>query len=125
MISKNKELLNIYLESFKSLININFKGEKEIKEIKLFSGIKLSSYYVPEILTYLEYPPYSDKRRTVELSWFVEIWIDGICIWRKSRSNEETNNLQMYEDELIEEMIRDIVICGLHSSWMAISSSLK
>ena len=112
-----KQQLIDYLDAFKSLINVNFKGEKKIETIELFSGIKPASYYVPNILEYLNHPPYSNRGEKTELAWFVEIWIDNVCIWRKSRINEMGDNLQQYEDELIKEIMREIVMHGLNSSW--------
>lgn len=116
-----KQQLIDYLNSFKSLINVNFKGEKKITNIELFSGIKPASYYIPNILGYLNHPPYSNRSEMVEIAWFVEIWIDNVCIWRKSRLNETGENLQQYEDELIKETIREIVMYGLNSSWNMIA----
>jgi len=111
-----QQLIN-YLDAFKSIVNISSKNERKINSIKLFSGIKPTLYYVSNALEYLNHPPYSNEGEKVEVAWFVEIWIDNVCIWRKSRLNKTGENLQQYEDELIREMIQEIVMYGLSSSW--------
>ena len=110
-----------YLDSFKNRVNIHSNAKEKITNIELFSGIKAASYYVPNIMDYLNYPPYSNRGSAIsQPAWFVEIWIDHLCVWRKSKLNETGENLQQYEDELLKETLKGIVLSGLHSSWRTI-----
>lgn len=116
----NKVQLEEYLQEFKNLVNTNKIGT--IKEIELFSGIKPADYYVPQILDYLDNPPYKDEPRSIELAWFVEIFIDHMCIWRKSMLNKTGENLQQYEEPLLKEIFKEIIFYGLDSSWNMIKN---
>jgi hypothetical protein len=112
-----KELIEETLGHFK--FNYNFKREKDpIKEITLFSGIKLASYHAPNILGYFNYPPYSNRGEEIYLAWFVEIWIDNICIWRKSNMNETGENLQQYENILLEQLTKEILLYGISNCFI-------
>jgi hypothetical protein len=113
-----KEKLINYLESFKNIVNTFHVGDKKINNIELFSGVKPTMYHVPIVFDYLNHPPYSNRGGYVGMSWFVEIWIDGLCIWRKEKSGD--GDLNKYEDELIENTLEEIVFCGLNSSWESI-----
>lgn len=110
----NKEILTNILDKYKELQSINGTP----KDIFLFSGLKPASYHVPNILGYLNHPPYSDRGESLEFAWFVEIWINDICIWRKSRMNSTGENLQQYEEELCIQILEEMSFYGLYSCYI-------
>ena len=104
------EQLKAYVNDFKHMLMSD-----EIKSVEVFSGIKPSSYYVPDILGYLgSLPP--------KPSWFIEVYINGRCIWRKDKSNDNNENLSQYEDELAESIIREMVVYGVNSQWLRVKN---
>jgi hypothetical protein len=107
-----RDILQEYIDMYADLIKMN----KDEVKVVLFSGVKPSSYYVPQPMAYRDHPPYRDSQLdSADLSWFVEIWVDGICVWRKSMCGED---LKQYEEQLMEETIRDIMIYGLSTSYI-------
>lgn len=87
----------------------------DINTVELTSGIKDSDHFVPNILNYLNYPPYSERGEVGKSAWFVEIWINNKCIWRKHEIIEE-NPKGIYEEELCKKILREIMIYGLLAS---------
>lgn len=105
-----KEELIRLLNRYEDILNIR-GGSESVKETFLFSGIKPSSYYLPSIMMGSGNKLYDDIR----YSWFVEIWIDGLCIYRQSMTNIEQEDLQQYEDVLLKRTMNDIFMFGLSS----------
>lgn len=116
-----KQQLANSLESFKN--HNNMLGNSKIDKIELFSGIKSSSYFLPDIFIGRTTSPeaiqaHVDSRK--QLSWFVEIWIDKICVWRKSATNSSGEDLQQFENQLIDQIMMEIFLTGINSSWNSI-----
>lgn len=110
-----KEELIKFLDGFKLHMNIS---NHEIDDIKLFSGVKPSGYHAPNILNYLDHPPYSQKNPTLRYSWFVEIWINELCVWRQEYAfNADEEPTDKYEQLLINRIVDEMMLHGLHSSW--------
>lgn len=108
-----KEILNEFLQSYFIMEKVGGTTHK----IDLFNGIKPASYCVPRILDYLDNPPYSkETEKQLKLEWFVEIWIDDVCIWRKSAGNEFSENLEQFEEPLIDQIILEITAYGLNAA---------
>ncbi len=117
-----KDLLKKYCDKFEKHLEINKKlGRIEFNKeskVELFSGLKPASYHVSSILDYIKHPPYSkEPNKPNPLAWFVEIWIDGVCVWRKFKLNETGENLHQYEDELINQVMIEIFFIGMFNSW--------
>lgn len=120
-----KEELIKFLDGFKIHTKIM---NKEIYDIKLFSGIKPSGYCVPRILDYLNHPPYSENEpnNQIQLSWFVEIWINELCVWRKEHAfNSDEEPTDKYEQELIDRIVEEMLMHGLFESWNVIKKLHK
>ena len=117
--SKIKELLKL-CERFKFHMNIGIKEDDPnyIKDVRIFSGIKQAGYNIPMILDYLNYPPYSNRGSMIEMAWYVEIFINGICIWRKFHvgNPNKKEDLKRVEAELCEKIINEIQLYGLFHS---------
>ena len=95
--------LAAYLEHYKNLVNSKLKEgeEKIIKEISLFSGIKQYNYWKQEIVT--DTP-----------AWFVEIWINGICVFREYEiAPNKDSVLEELQEELLEKVLFSIIYIGL------------
>jgi len=119
----NKEQLEKHLNYFKELYNLAKRGNP-INDIKLFSGIKPSSYFVPNLFVSRNTTEETIKRHE-EIrnapSWFVEIWIDGLCIWRKSSLVEcDISVAGVLEQGLIDAIADEIFCYGINSSWSLI-----
>jgi len=113
-----KQQLLYYLESYKDRMNMYDSDKNKIDKIELFSGVKPASYYFPDLLEYLHYTPLFEKGVKRQMAWFVEIWINDVCVWRKSKMNETGEGLQQFEEELIADLMSEIVMVGLNSSWL-------
>jgi len=105
-----KEKIETYLQHYKRI--------KKYDKVELFSGIKHTFYNTPNIYVG------SDSSEAVEemswrsnhLSWFVEIWVNDRCIWRKFMGNKhykKFGNLKRFEKPLLEKFIEDSIVYGL------------
>ena len=56
----------------------------------------------------------------IQYAWFIEIFINRLCVYRKYCLVKAQKNLKKYEDELIDEMFREIFFSGLINSWRII-----
>lgn len=106
---KAKEIVEKYLSIFESGINTPENKSK----VTLFSGMRNADYFYCSMIAYL-----ADNQYHVRLAWFVEIWIDDLCVWRKiARGNKKGESLKKHEDRLFEELLKDIIMHGLYCSW--------
>jgi hypothetical protein len=103
------EVLKNYLDYFEHQYNINKKGDDKIKVV-LFFGEKPSGYCVPQIMAYRNHPPYTEKEPEVEMANYLEIFIDGLCIWRRTWKGDA-------DDMNIREMTHEIFMHGMMHSW--------
>lgn len=116
-----KELLLDYLDKYRENLRINsLIRDVENIEVEFFSGIKKAYYYTP-IVPGLELP----EKYANANAWFVEIWIGGICVFRRTKTNEEQENLEQYEDECIKETMHNIMLSGLSNTYMVTKDRLK
>jgi hypothetical protein len=52
----------------------------------------------------------------VRMAWFVEVWVDGKCIFREAQVPHETEALEIVEGFLISRVLRHIFTFGVMSS---------
>lgn len=114
-----KELLEKQLAQFKQVYNMGNK-ENRIEKIEVFSGVKASSYFVPDMFIGSDSSPEALKAHEDMRSkpaWFVEVFIDGLCVCRKKKMNANNENLQQYENELIEAILLETFFYGMNSAF--------
>jgi hypothetical protein len=114
------EMLKKNLESFENDWNTfqRKEGDPPIK-VTFFEGLKPSGYFVPNIMGYRENPPYTDSPPEVKMAYFNEIFIDGLCVWRRS---VVTDDKKIRERDVTDQMIKEIFMSGLSNSWNLIKN---
>jgi hypothetical protein len=94
--------------------------DKQIHTIELFSGIKPSGYYAPQIWIGTGIP----QDITPSPAWFVEIWINNTCVFRESASSApDATNLQGSENELLERTMAQVFFHGIDSAYKFIKTT--
>jgi hypothetical protein len=115
-----KDILEKQLEMFKEMHNIS-NATAPINTVTLFSGLKPSNYFVPNIFIGRDSSSEAFKRHEEmrnKLAWFVEIWVDDLCVWRKSAIGASNDDLQKeYETKLLEEIMLEIFFYGINAAW--------
>lgn len=92
--------------------DLNLREGKEIHKVKFESGLKPYGYFRPSI----HVGTTKTLPNEIEMAWFVEIWVDGECIFRECISPHETESLEIIESVLIERILRNIFTFGVMSS---------
>lgn len=90
------------------------RPNKEGEGWEVFSGVKPSGYYVP-MMVFSTKEALKDKGP--EMAWFVEIWMERICIFRTSSLPYGDKKLEDLEEEALDKVIRDVCMYGLGSAW--------
>ena len=91
---------------------LNEREGQQTHKVELQSMLKPENYFTPmmHIGTTRTLP---DK---VRMAWFVEVWVDGKCIFRESSVPHETEDLKIIETVLINRILRLIFTFGVMSS---------
>jgi len=83
--------------------------DKGVK-VTYFNGQKPSGYYVPHIVTTkMALSGAADK---VEMAWYSEIFIDGVCVFRSSYHPHD-GNWSLAESRANNQLIQDIFCHGV------------
>jgi len=81
------------------------------RKVDFVSGLKPENYWLP-----LMYFGTGKPSPIVRMAWFVEIWIDGKCIFRQSHIPHESEDLNIVEGFLIRRVLRDAFTFGVMAS---------
>ena len=122
------ELIKDALEEYKHRCYFCKGTDYEFKDYKITSGIKPTGYEVPNIFEYRNHPPYSKESKKIEYSWYFEVFINGVCIWRKSigiKEGDTEEQLEQYEKKLAKDTLIDMMVYGLSGSRRSIIEHLK
>lgn len=107
---KKKDLLIGLCENLEE--EMNDRELHPFHKVRFESSLKPNGYYLPEIhLGTSKSMPVKEL-----LSWFVEIWVDGTCIFRQSQIPHESDHLESIEAHLIDRVLRDVFTYGIMSS---------
>lgn len=91
---------------------LNQRERKETHKVELQSGLKPENYFTPMM--------HIGTTRTlpdeVIMAWFVEVWVDGKCIFREYHVPKETEQLEIVEGFLMSRVLRHIFTFGVMSS---------
>lgn len=101
----NKELLIELCDNLEK--ELNQREGKRSHKVELQSGLKPENYFTPTMRTLID---------GVRMAWFVEVWVDGKCIFREAYVPRETEDLKIVEDFLISRILRHIFSFGVMSS---------
>jgi hypothetical protein len=85
---------------------LNQREGKQTHKVELQSGLKPESYFTPT----------RTLPEGVRRTWFVEVWVDGKCIFREAHVPHETEALEIVEGLLISRLLRRIFTFGVMSS---------
>jgi len=107
-----KELLIELCSNLEKDLNMREAKTAQTHKVEFFSGMKTGGYYLPmmHIGTTKTLPD------TIQMAWFVEVWVDGDCIFRESHLPHETETLEIVEGFLITRVMRNIFTFGVMSS---------
>lgn len=115
-----KEELQNLLDYFKMVNNQGNNIINPIEKLELFSGEKPSGYYAPNMFIGSNSNPESmhlHEKLRMTPAWFVEIWVDGICVFRESRMSNRGEDPQKFEQGLIDNVVKGIFVYGLFTAW--------
>ena len=91
---------------------LNQRDGDETHKVELQSGLKPENYFTPMI--------HIGTTRTlpdgVGMAWFVEVWVDGKCIFRESALQHKNETLEELESFLISRVLRHIFAFGVMSN---------
>lgn len=112
-----KELLHGLCANLEMELNAR-KETTENRTVEFFSGLKPSDYYLPS--THIG----TTKSKTIEgvSAWYVEVWVDGKCIFRESYIPKDGEDLKIVEGFMITRVLRNIFIFGVMESKKLIDS---
>lgn len=107
---KPKELLIELCDNLQK--ELNLRDGKEIHRVELQSGLKPEGYFTPmmHIGTSKTLP------NDIRMALFVEVWVDGECIFREVHVPLVTESLEVVEEFLITKVLRHIFTFGVMSS---------
>jgi hypothetical protein len=91
---------------------LNQRDGKKTHKVQLQSGLKPENYFVPMMSIGITRKSYNG----VSMAWFVEVWVDGKCIFRESHVPHKTEKLEIVEGFLIKRVFRHIFTFGVMSS---------
>ena len=105
---------NLLIELCKNLQEelIERKETNKERTVVFFSGFKPYNYVLPHI----HIGTTKSLPNEIEMAWFVEIWLDEICIFRQSYIPRESEDIDIVEQMLITRVFRDIFTYGIMSS---------
>ena len=88
---------------------LNMMGGKLTHKVEFVSGLKSHDYYLPmmHIGTTNSLPD------TIIMAWFVEVWVDGKCIFRESHVPRESEVLETVEGFLTNRVLSRIFTFGV------------
>ena len=101
------------MDKKKLLIELCDNLEKELNQIegKETHKVELQSGLKPENLGTTKTLPSG-----VRMAWFVEVWVDGKCIFRESHLPDKTEALEIIEGVLVSRVLIQIFTFGVMSS---------
>ncbi len=89
-------------------------------KVELISGLKPENYWLPQ----MHIGTTATLPTEVRMAWFVEIWIDGKCIFRQSHIPHESEDLNIVEGFLIRRVLRAAFTFGVMASKKFIDESV-
>lgn len=107
------EIKNLLLELCDTLQKeLNTREVSPSHKVELISGLKPENYFAPmmHIGTSETLPD------SIRMAWFVEVWVDGKCIFRESHLPHETEDVKIVEGFLMRRVLRHIFTFGVMSS---------
>lgn len=78
------------------------------RTVEFFSGLKPSQYFLPHMSIGREIP--------TRTAWFVEIFVDGMCIFRESYVPSKGDSLEIIESKLIDVLLQQVFNFGVTSA---------
>ena len=100
---------------------LNEKDGSKIHKVELQSGLKPEGYFLP-MMCVGTVKTLSDG---VQMAWFVELLVDGKCIFREAYVPRETEELEIVEAFLISRVLRHIFTFGVMTSKRFIDKQLS
>jgi len=88
------------------------KETNQRRTVELFSGLKPSDYYLPQMHIGTTKSIPTEGR----MAWFVEVGVDGKVIFRESYLPKESEDLKIVEGFMISRVLRNIFTFGVMSS---------
>lgn len=110
----SKWLVSKWLESYQQLFNQTAKEEDQIRSIKLTSEMKPDNYFIPQIWIGAGLP--NDESIP---AWFVEIWINDLCVFRESKvaNHGQDTNWKIIEESCLDRLLQNILSHGLTAAY--------
>ena len=105
-----KELLIELCDNLEKELNER-EGEQSHK-VELQSGLKPENYFTPA----MHIGTTSSIPDRVRMAWFVELWVDGECIFRENYVPKKTEDLKIVEGFLISRVLNRIFAFGVMTS---------
>src|SRR3990167_8954098 len=111
-----KDLINRILTNYAVILNADKpEGEERIKHAEL---VCKENY-----LYYFNYPPNHEFPQDHPKAFFTEIYINGICLFRESKSNDPKSKkikpLSQFQNELLQKLLFLVAITGIQWQYKA------
>ena len=116
---EKKELLIELCDNIEK--ELNQREGKQTHKVELQSGLKPENYFTPM----MHIGTTKTLLNGVRMAWFVEVWVDGKCIFRETHVPHETEVLEIIEDSLISRVLRHIFTFGVMASKKIIDERLN
>lgn len=109
-----KSILVELCENLQGVLNLQEQVVKKpaTHKVELVSQLKPDNYWLP--MMHLG----TSKKASDEIrnAWFVEVYVDGKCIFRESYLPRESEDLKIVEGMLITRMLKNVFCYGIMSS---------
>jgi len=106
-----KEMLQELCSNLEKELN-DIKETNNLTKVELFSGLKPSNYFLPDIAI----TTISSDERIKTNAWFVELSVDDLVVFRESLVPLENEDLKIIEEMLINKVVRNIFTFGVMNS---------
>lgn len=95
------------------------KETSQVRTVEFFSGLKPYDYYLPQM--HIGTTKSIPKENI--MAWFVEVGVDGKCLFRESHIPKEGEDTSIVEGFLIMRVLRNIFTFGVMSTKKFIDGS--
>jgi len=112
----DKSILVELCENLQEVLNLQEQVVKKpaTHKVELVSQLKPENYWLP--MMHLGTTKTISEGTGISMAWFVEVYVDGKCIFRESYLQREGEDLKIVEGMLITRMLKNVFCYGIMSS---------
>lgn len=112
----DKSILVELCDNLQEVLNLQEQvvNKPATHKVKLVSEMKQDNYWLP--MMHLGTTKTISEGTGLKMAWFVEVYVDGKCIFRESYLPRENEDLEVVEGMLVTRMLKNVFCYGIMSS---------